>query len=233
MSGGAGHSPLPYAAIIRVFVPIRLLIADDHEVVVEGLRCVLARNEGIEVIACASTGRQAVEHAQLHTPDVVLMDYLMPELNGIEATLLIRQRLPATAVVMLSTSADPYHVVRALRAGASGYVAKGGNSTGLLHAIHEAVAGRRYVQPEIADRVLNILIKGGDEEDALAVLSSRERQVLQLIAEGHTNGQIADALSLSPRSVETYRSRMMDKLELRDVAALVRFAIRHGISPLD
>ena len=214
-------------------MPIRLLIADDHEVVVEGLRCVLARQDGIEVVACASTGRQAVEQAQIHMPDVVLMDYLMPELNGIEATLLIRQRLPSTVVVMISTSADPYQVVRALRAGASGYVAKSGNTAGLLHAISEAVAGRRYVHPEIADRVLNILIKGDDEENALTVLSSRERQVLQLIAEGRTNLEIAGELSLSPRSVETYRSRMMDKLQLRDVAALVRFAIRHGVSPLD
>jgi len=212
--------------------PIRVLIADDHEVVVEGVRCVLAREQGIAVIGTARNGREAVELAQETSPDVVLMDHLMPELNGIEAAAMIRQRLPATSIVMLSTVADPHHVVRALRAGVSAYVPKNGNVRDVLHAIREVVAGRRYLHPDIADAVLNILMRG-ETADAVSTLSSRERQVLQLIAEGHTNGEIATRLSLSPRSVETYRGRMMGKLEVYDMAGLVRFAIRHGLSALD
>jgi DNA-binding NarL/FixJ family response regulator len=210
-----------------------VLIADDHEVVSAGLRCVLEREPGIEVVGCVATGREAVDRVQLDAPDIVLMDYLMPELNGIEATLLIRQRDTAPCVVMLSTMADPSHVVRALRAGASGYVPKTGSVRDVLRAIHEVTAGRRYLHPDIADDVIGILMRGAGAEDASSMLSSRERQVLQLIAEGGTNAHIAGLLSLSPRSVETYRSRMMNKLGVRDLAGLVRFAIRHGISPLD
>jgi DNA-binding NarL/FixJ family response regulator len=212
--------------------PIRVLIADDHEVVAEGVRCMLAREDGIVVVGSARNGREAVDQALEESPDVVLMDHLMPELNGIEAASMIRQRTPSTAIVMLSTIADPHHVVRALRAGVSAYVPKHGNLRDVVQAIRDVVAGRRYLHPEIADAVLNILMRG-EASDAVSTLSPRERQVLQLIAEGHTNPEIAARLSLSPRSVETYRGRMMGKLEVHDIAGLVRFAIRHGISPLD
>jgi DNA-binding NarL/FixJ family response regulator len=200
--------------------------------VVEGMRCVLAREDGILVVGSARNGREAVEQAQEHASDVVLMDHLMPELNGIEAASLIRQRLPAVAIVMVSTIADPHHVVRALRAGIAAYVPKQGNVRDVVQAIREVAAGRRYLHPDIADAVLNLLMRG-ETTDAVSTLSSRERQVLQLIVEGHTSTEIATRLSLSPRSVETYRGRMMGKLEVRDLAGLVRFAIRHGISALD
>jgi len=200
--------------------------------VVEGMRCVLAREDGILVVGSARNGREAVEQAQEHASDVVLMDHLMPELNGIEAASLIRQRLPSVAIVMVSTIADPHHVVRALRAGIAAYVPKQGNVRDVVQAIRDVAAGRRYLHPDIADAVLNLLMRG-ETTDAVSTLSSRERQVLQLIVEGHTSTEIATRLSLSPRSVETYRGRMMGKLEVRDVAGLVRFAIRHGISALD
>jgi DNA-binding NarL/FixJ family response regulator len=200
--------------------------------VVEGMRCVLAREDGILVVGSARNGREAVEQAQEHASDVVLMDHLMPELNGIEAASLIRQRVPAIAIVMVSTIADPHHVVRALRAGIAAYVPKQGNVRDVVQAIREVAAGRRYLHPDIADAVLNLLMRG-ETTDAVSTLSSRERQVLQLIVEGHTSSEIAARLSLSPRSVETYRGRMMGKLEVRDLAGLVRFAIRHGISALD
>ena len=212
---------------------IRVLIADDHALVVEALRFMLVRESDIAVVGCAFDGRAAVERALEHTPDIVLLDYLMPVLNGIEAAEQIRERVPGAAVVMLSSSSDPNHIVRAMRAGVAGYVPKSGKRLDILRAIREVAAGRRYLHPAVSDQVLAILMRGEPALDAAELLSPRERQVLRLIAEGHTTSEIAAQLSLSPRSVETYRARMMDKLDVHDVAGLVRFAIRYGISPLD
>ena len=210
---------------------IRVLIADDHIVVAQGLGCLLAREEGIEVVACASTGMEAADYAYASRPHVVVMDYRMPDLDGIEATRLITRRSPEVRVVMLSNEADAHHVARAVRAGALGYMTKQASGEELVKAIRAVYAGKRYVDRRIVGDVLGELVDRGG--DPASVLSARERQILQLLASGRTNVQIARLLSLSSRTVETYRARLMKKLEIRDLASLVRFAIRNGLSTLE
>ena len=212
---------------------IRVLIADDHAVVEEGLRNMLEDEHDISLIGCVSGGREAVSTALTEKPDVVLMDYRMGDLNGIEAAHLIHERVPATRVLILSMESDTHLIAWALRAGASGFVPKKSAAREVVHAIREVHAGRRYLQPDVRDEVLNSLVEGSHVPDRLSLLSSRERQVLQLVAEGLTSAEIAARLSLSPKTVETYRARMMEKLDVRDLPALVRFAIRHGVAPLD
>jgi DNA-binding NarL/FixJ family response regulator len=211
---------------------IRVLIADDHPVVAEGLRRLLSEQPDIEVVGCVDNGPEAVRRAVEEQLDVVLMDNAMPGLNGIEAAEMIRKRRPHTHVVMLSMHTDTEHVVRALRAGATGYVAKKSAAREVVKAIREANAGRRYLHQPLADDVLRLL-SDPQAEDPLDRLSARERQVLQQLAEGRTTNQIAESLSLSPRTVETYRARMTEKLGLRDLAGLIRFAIQRGLVPLD
>ncbi|HZZ92370.1 MAG TPA: response regulator transcription factor [Usitatibacter sp.] len=213
---------------------ITVLIADDHPVVAEGLRNLLEDEPDITVVACVTQARDAVPAAVRTRPDVVLMDYRMGELNGIEAAYMIRERLPQTRVLILSMESEIHFIVRALRAGASGYVAKKSAAKEVIRAIREVYAGRRYLQDDVREEVLDSLMDDRPGSgDPLSLLSSRERQVLQLLAEGSTNADIAARLSLSPKTVETYRARMMDKLDVRDLAGLLRFAIRHGIAPLD
>lgn len=211
---------------------IRILIADDHLVVADGLRCLLARQKDFDVIGCVTSGLEAVDIVQGSGPDVVLMDYRMPGLDGIAATALIAQRAPATRVVILSRESDAHHVARAIRAGASAYVTKEASADELVKAIRAAHAGRRYVDSRISGDVLAELA-GHGRGDPSALLSARERQILQLLADGHTNNEIGGLLSLSARTVETYRSRMMRKLEIRNLPRLIRFAIRHGFCTLE
>src|SRR4051812_21593114 len=230
MSGHANRTtapPRPQRHMIRV------LIADDHQVVAEGLRNLLEDQPGMTVIACVTGGREAVSTAISTRPDVVLMDYRMGELNGIEAAHLIRERLPDTRVLILSMESDTHLIAWALRAGAAGYVPKKSAASEVVHAIREVHAGRRYIRDDVRDEVLDSLVEERHAADPLALLSSRERQVLQLVTEGLTSAEIASRLSLSPKTVETYRARMMDKLGVRDLPSLVRFAIRYGIAPLD
>ena len=212
---------------------IKVLIADDHAVVAEGLRNLLQDEPDIEVVGVVNHAREAVAMAVKAQPDVVLMDYRMGELNGIEAAHLIRERLPRTRVVILSMESEIHLIVWALRAGASGYVAKKSAAREVVRAIREVHAGRRYLQDDVRDEVLDSLVDDRAAVHPLSRLSSRERQVLQLLAEGSTNADIAVRLSLSPKTVETYRARMMEKLDVRDLAGLLRFAIRHGIAPLN
>jgi DNA-binding NarL/FixJ family response regulator len=156
----------------------------------------------------------------------------MPDLNGIEATRIIREREPQARVLMLSVHSDPFHIVRALRAGASGYVPKSSVGSDVVDAIREVHKGKRYVHSSVAEGVLERLVEAEPAADPLAQLSSRERQVLQMMAEGRSVSQIAQTLSLSVRTVETYRARMLDKLGIRDMPALVKFAIVHGLTSL-
>ena len=212
---------------------IKVLIADDHAVVAEGLRNLLEDEPDIDVVGVVNHAREAVAMAVKTQPDVVLMDYRMGELNGIEAAHLIRERLAQTRVVILSMESEIHLIVWALRAGASGYVAKKSAAREVVRAIREVHAGRRYLQDDVRDEVLDSLVDDRPAVHPLSRLSSRERQVLQLLAEGSTNADIAARLSLSPKTVETYRARMMEKLDVRDLAGLLRFAIRHGIAPLN
>jgi DNA-binding NarL/FixJ family response regulator len=212
---------------------IRVLIADDHGVVAEGLRYVVEAQPDMEVIACVQDSREAVRLALESQPDVVLIDQAMPELNGAEATHLIRERSPRIHVIVLSMYSNRAHVVGALQAGASGYVVKKSAAKEVVDAIRAVHEGKRYLSKEIADVVIDQVAHKSGSKNPLELLSSRERQVLQMLAEGHTVASIAATLSLSPKSVETYRGRMMEKLEIRDVAGLVRFAIQHGITSLE
>ncbi|MDB5866874.1 MAG: DNA-binding response regulator [Betaproteobacteria bacterium] len=212
---------------------IRILIADDHGVVAEGLRHLVSANREMEVIGLAEDGREAVRAALETTPDIVLMDHAMPVLNGTEATRLIRSRSPHTRVIMLSMYSDAVHVYRALQAGAAGYVIKRSVAKEVVDAILAVHRGGRYLSKQLADIVLDHVVHRSAPEDPLERLSSRERQVLQLLAEGHSVAEIAATLSLSPKTVETYRARMMEKLGIFDLAGLVRFAIQQGVTELD
>jgi DNA-binding NarL/FixJ family response regulator len=212
---------------------IRVLIADDHKVVADGLCHLLQAESDIEVCDIVRSGRDAVRRANDLRPDVVLMDINMPELNGIEATRLIRQRTCEARVLMLSVHADPMHIVRALRAGAAGYLPKSSAGSDVVEAVRIVRAGRRYLHPSIADVVLAQLVEPEATDDPVAKLSAREREVLQLLAEGKSVAEIGKSLSLSPRTVETYRARLMEKLDIHYMPGLVKFAILHGITSLE
>jgi len=210
---------------------IRILIADDHGVVAEGLKSLAEAEPGIEVVGIVADGREAVKHARESKPDVVIMDMSMPELNGADATRAILQNDPACRVIVLSMYAEREYVRRALKAGAMGYVVKRSAAKELVDAIRAVHAGQRYLSPRVAD----VVIEAGadDKDDLLAKLSMREREVLQLLAEGNTGAEIAQRLSLSQKTVETYRARLVEKLGIRDLPGLVRFAIQRGIVTLD
>ena len=212
---------------------IRVLIADDHGVVAEGLRFVVEAQADMEVIACVQDSREAVRLSIETRPDVVLIDHAMPLLNGTEATYLIRERCPETHVIILSMYSNQVHVLRALQAGATGYVVKKSAAKEVVDAIRAVHKGERYLSKELADSVIDEAVHKTTSGDPLERLSSRERQVLQMLAEGHAVAHIAATLSLSPKTVETYRARMMEKLDIHDFATLVKFAIQHGITSLE
>jgi len=211
---------------------IRVLVVDDHGVVAEGLRYVVEAECDMEVIDCLQDSRDAVRRSGEMRPDIVLMDHAMPELNGTEAAFLIREHLPGTRVIMLSMYSDAMHVLRAFQAGASGYVVKRSAAKEVVEAIRVVHKGGRYLSRELAETVIDQVLNPA-ADDPLARLSSRERQVLQMLAEGHAVPDIASVLALSPKTVETYRARMMEKLGIDDFATLVKFAIQHGVTGLD
>lgn len=212
---------------------IRVLIADDHAVVAEGLRFVVEAQPDMEVVACTHDAREAVRRSIDERPDVVVIDHAMPVLNGAEAAHLIRERSPETRVIILSMYSDAVHVLGSLQAGATGYVVKKSAAREVVEAIRAVHAGKRYLSRELAEGVIDQVVHKTPSIDPLERLSSRERQVLQMLAEGHAIADIATRLSLSPKTVETYRARMMEKLEIRDFATLVKFAIQHGITSLE
>ena len=213
-------------------MPIRILIADDHEVVAEGLKHLVEAQADFQVIATVGDGREAVRVAKETEPDVVLMDLSMPELNGADATRAIIDARPECRVIVLSMYAEREYVRRALKAGATGYVVKRSAAKELVEAIRAVHGGQRYLSPRVADVVIDDYAADG-KADLLEKLSTREREVLQLLAEGRTGSEIAQRLTLSQKTVETYRARMVEKLGIRDVAGLVRFAIQKGLVSLD
>jgi DNA-binding NarL/FixJ family response regulator len=206
---------------------IRVLLADDHALMREGLRALLTSERDITVIGDVFNGREAVRRVLEFNPDIVLMDLTMPDMNGIEATRIIREKSPATKVIILSMHASSEHVFHAFTAGAAGYLLKESASTQLVAALRAVYAGRRYLSPGIS--LPEHLPSTG--RAPLESLSDRERQVLQLVVEGKSSAEVAGVLHLSPKSVETYRSRLMRKLGIEDIPALVKFAILHGITP--
>ena len=215
-------------------MPIRVILADDHAVVRDGLRSLLESEGDIVVVGDVANGRLAVQRAQQLGPDVVVMDIAMPELNGIDAARQIREVSPSTRVVILSMYSTAEHIRHALQAGAQGYLLKESAGTEVVQAVRAVHAGRRYLSQQITETMIGdyVLQRAADPvEDPLARLSAREREILQLVAEGKTSAQIAKILNLSPNSIATYRSRLMRKLGIGDVAGLVKFAIQHGLTP--
>src|SRR5437588_1318450 len=210
---------------------IRILIADDHAVVGEALKHLIEAQEDRQVVAIVGDGREAVRIAKEAQPHVVLMDLSMPELNGADATRAIVENDPKCRVIVLSMYAEREYVRRALKSGAAGYVVKRSAAKEVVEAIRAVHAGQRYLSPRVADVVINDYAE--ERDDPLARLSAREREVLQLLAEGRTGAEIAQRLSLSQKTVETYRARLVEKLGIRDVAGLVRFAIQRGLVSLD
>lgn len=209
---------------------LRVVLADDHTIVREGLATLLGQTPDIEVIATASTGSQAVRAARTLAPDVLVTDISMPELNGIEAARAIRERDARIAIVVLSMHSTSEHVARAFAAGANGYVLKDAASDEIVAAVRAVASGRRYLSRALADVVTGAAAPAASP---LASLSARERQVLQLVVEGRSSAQIAQQIHLSPKTVETYRSRLMKKLGVADIPALVKFAVQHGVTALD
>ena len=211
-------------------MPIDVLLLDDHAVVRDGLQALLAAQNDIRVVGSFGDSGRAVQFASEAPPDVAVLDIAMPGLDGIEAARRIHDLCPHTHILMLSMHASPEHVYQALRAGASGYVLKesaGGEVVAAVRAVH---SGQRYLSGKISPHVLDDYIRERGPDHPLERLSRRELQVLKLIVEGHTSGQVGALLGLSPKSIDTYRSRMMRKLEIEDLATLVKFAIRHGVT---
>lgn len=211
--------------------PIAVLIADDHAIVRQGLRALLQATEGIAVVGEAGGGQQAVEMALQLRPDVVLLDLSMAGGNGVDAAQALRAQLPATKVLVLTMHDGPEYVRPAMRAGAAGYLVKGAGLGDLVAAIRAVHAGQSFLSPAAAAVLVQDARKHHEAE--AAVLSPREREVLQMVASGLTSQQIADKLGIAGKTVEGHRANLMTKLGLRDVPALVRYAVRIGLVGVD
>jgi len=211
---------------------IRILVADDHTITRSGLRMLLERQPGFEVIGEAADGRQAIELARAARPDLVMLDIAMPNLNGIEAARQICAELPKTRVVILSMHSDEGYVLKALKAGARGYLLKDSTESDIIDAVRAVHAGKAYFSPEISrmlveDYVRQLEHRGMD--DSYELLTTREREMLQLLAEGKSNREIAAMLNLSVYTVETHRGNILQKLNLHSLPELILYAIRKGV----
>jgi two-component system, NarL family, response regulator NreC len=211
---------------------IRVVLADDHRMMREGLRLILGRTPGVEVVAEADNGRRAVELAAELGPDIVVMDSSMPDLNGIEATRQIRARHPAVQVIGLSMYTDKRYVLGMLEAGASGYLLKSAAGAELVRAIDEVHHGRQYLSPEITGVVVGNYVRRQFPTDrsAYSDLGEREREVLQLLAEGLSSKEAAARMKIAPATAETHRRNIMRKLNLHSIAELTKYAIREGLT---
>lgn len=205
----------------------RILLADDHAVVRHGFRRILDAQEDMEVVGEVSNGREAVDRSAVVQPDVVIMDVTMPELNGIEATRRIAEQLPRTRILALSMHRDSVYVREILRAGARGYLLKDSSEADLISAVRAVAQGEGYLSPAVSEAVLSDYRK--HVTNPVDLLTSREREVLQLVAEGKTNKEIANSLNLSVYTVEAHRGKIMEKLNLHSASEMVRFAIRNGL----
>jgi len=213
---------------------MKVLLVDDHKMMRDGLRAVLEK-EGIEVVGEAATGHEALALARRLKPDVVVMDISMPELNGIDATRRIVADAPGTKVIGLSMNSDRRYVIAMFAAGAVGYLLKNAAAEELIQAVRTVMSDLTYISPAIAAIVVDRLVEGAEPADAKApkALSPREREVLQLLAEGKSSKDIANRLELAVPTVETHRRQIMDKLNLRTIAELTKYAIREGLTSVD
>jgi DNA-binding NarL/FixJ family response regulator len=214
---------------------ITIFLADDHTMVREGLRLLLETQPDFQVIGEAANGREAVRQVSQHCPDLAILDIAMPELNGIEATWQIRQVCPATQVIILSMYATQSHIFPALQAGAQGYLLKAAAGSELINAVRSVQAGQRYLSQKIIETVINDVSQPEVPEARapLARLTPREREILQLVVEGKSSSEIAAILSLAKGTVDTYRSRLMQKLGVNNLSNLIKFAIQHGLITLE
>jgi two-component system response regulator NreC len=211
---------------------IRIVLADDHAVIRRGLRLVLQEQEDFEVVGEASDGREAVSLAESLTPDVVVLDITMPGMNGIEAARLISARQPQTALIVLSMHSDEGYVLRALKAGVRGYLLKEAPESDFIQAIHFVSQGKAFFSPAVSRMLVEDYVRQSqnkDIEDTYDLLTAREREVLQLLAEGKSNKDVASVLNLSVYTIETHRSNIMGKLNLHSVPELILYAVRKGV----
>lgn len=210
--------------------PIRVLLADNHTLVRAGLRALLHSLDGIEVVAEANDGREALRLIEIHRPDVVLMDVAMPEMNGLEATTRIVKEFPNVRVIILSMHANEEYVLQSLRTGAVGYVLKDSGVSELELALKAISRGETYLSPAVSKHVVADYVRRvGGESNPLEQLTPRQREILQMLAEGRSMKEIAQLLYISIKTVETHRAQLMERLNIHDVAGLVRYAIRVGL----
>lgn len=214
-------------------MPVRILLVDDHTIMRQGLRQILEHEAEFVIVAEAGSGLEAVEQAEEHRPDIAVVDVAMKELNGIEATAQILKRSPGTVVLILSMYSDERYVVRALKAGARGYLLKNAAGDELIRAVHTVAGGGAYFSPAVAKVFRNGFTRlkqaAQEAEDPFDSLTERERQVYQLLAEGNCNKDVANRLDLSLHTVETHRWRIMEKMDLHSMAELVLSAVRRGL----
>lgn len=211
---------------------VRILLADDHAVLRQGLRRILEEQSGWSVVGEAANGRDAVSQVEAIEPHVAVLDIAMPLLNGIEATRQLTRRMPATRVLILSMHSDQAYVTQAVKAGARGYVLKDSAGADIIQAVSALMAGKSYFSPPVAELMLDDYVRNLTEKgilDRYDALSEREREVLQLVAEGRSTKEIAELLSISVATVETHRAHVLQKLDLKNTAGVVLYAARRGI----
>jgi len=211
---------------------VKLLLADDHKMMRDGLRAVLEKEEGVEIVGEAATGHEAIELARRLRPEIVIMDISMPDLNGVDATHRIVAEWPSAKVIVLSMSSDRRYVVAMLAAGAVGYVLKDSDSGELVQAVRAVARGHTFLSPSITGLLVGGLVESETRSRSKSErpLTTREREVLQLLAEGRSSKEIASRLAISVHTVETHRRQIMDKLSLRTIAELTKYAIREGLT---
>lgn len=212
-----------------------ILLADDHNIVRQGLRALLQSEPHFRLVGEASDGIEAVRLAERLKPDVLITDLMMPGLNGLEVTRQVTKLLPQIRVIILSMYTNDAYVLEALKNGALGYVLKDSQAADLIQAVKEVIAGNRYLSPPLSERALELYLQKVESvpDDPYELLTTREREVLQLVAEGRTSSEIATRLFISPRTAEGHRANLMRKLGLQNNADLIRFALKRGILPLD
>jgi DNA-binding NarL/FixJ family response regulator len=212
-----------------------IVLADDHHLVREGLRALLDAEEDLSVVGEAANGLSAVQMVEKLQPDMLIVDLMMPDLNGLEVTRHVNQYMSGIHIIVLSMHANEAYVLQALRNGASGYVLKESRADELVHAVREVIAGRHYLSPPLSERAIEMYVEKSQSAtlDPYETLTTREREILHLTAQGHSATEIATRLSVSPRTVETHRANLMRKLDLHTQTDLIRYALRRGIIPLD